>query len=56
MLNKENRDLVYEHVYIPEHLPSYVEAISGQLLEARKGNALVAFSIVDMGSARSRAK
>jgi hypothetical protein len=29
MLNTEERRLVYKHAYIPEHLPDYVEAISG---------------------------
>jgi hypothetical protein len=29
MLDKEERRLVYEHAYLPEHLPDYVEAISG---------------------------
>jgi hypothetical protein len=29
MLNTEERRLVYEHAYLPEHLPDYVEAISG---------------------------
>jgi hypothetical protein len=29
MLNTEERRLVYEHAYLPEHLPDYVEAVSG---------------------------
>lgn len=29
MLNTEERRLLYEHAYLPEHLPDYVEAISG---------------------------
>lgn len=29
MLNREERSLVYQHAYLPEHLPSYVEAVSG---------------------------
>lgn len=29
MLNTEERRLVYEHAYLPEHLPDYAEAISG---------------------------
>ena len=29
MLNTEERRLVYKHAYLPEHLPDYVEAISG---------------------------
>jgi hypothetical protein len=29
MLNKEERALVYQHAYLPEHLPNYVEAASG---------------------------
>ncbi|MGD2124541.1 MAG: hypothetical protein PVG99_00585 [Desulfobacteraceae bacterium] len=29
MLNKEERRLVYEYAYLPEHLPDYVEAVSG---------------------------
>jgi hypothetical protein len=29
MLNTKERRLVYEHAYLPEHLPDYVEAISG---------------------------
>ena len=29
MLDKEERRLVYEHAYLPEHLPDYVEAVSG---------------------------
>jgi hypothetical protein len=29
MLNTEESRLVYEHAYLPEHLPDYVEAISG---------------------------
>jgi hypothetical protein len=29
MLGKEERRLVYEHAYLPEHLSDYVEAVSG---------------------------
>ena len=29
MLSTEERRLVYEHAYLPEHLPDYVEAVSG---------------------------
>ncbi len=29
MLSKEERSEVYKHAYLPEHLPNYVEAISG---------------------------
>ena len=29
MLDKEERRLVYEHAYLPEHLTDYVEAVSG---------------------------
>jgi len=29
MLDREERRLVYEHAYLPEHLPDYVEAVSG---------------------------
>jgi len=29
MLNKEELNLVYEHAYLPEHVPTYVEAVSG---------------------------
>lgn len=29
MLNREERRFVYEHAYLPEHLPDYVEAVSG---------------------------
>jgi len=29
MLSKEERQLIYRHAYIPEHLPDYVSAVSG---------------------------
>ena len=29
MLNSEQRSWVYQHAYLPEHLPGYVESISG---------------------------
>ena len=29
MLNREEHSLVYQHAYLPEHIPSYVEAVSG---------------------------
>lgn len=29
MLDSEQRNLVYQHAYLPEHLPDYVEAVSG---------------------------
>lgn len=29
MLNREERNLVYQHAYLPEHLPDYVKAVSG---------------------------
>ncbi|MGO9481279.1 MAG: hypothetical protein ACLP05_05815 [Candidatus Kryptoniota bacterium] len=29
MLNDEEKDFIYGHAYVPEHLPDYVESISG---------------------------
>lgn len=29
MLNREERNLVYKYAYLPEHVPNYVEAVSG---------------------------
>ena len=29
MLNRDERRLIYEHAYLPEHLPHYVEPVSG---------------------------
>ena len=29
MLNSQERRLVYQKAYLPEHIPDYVEAISG---------------------------
>ena len=29
MLNAKERELIYEHAYLPEHLPDYVGAVSG---------------------------
>lgn len=31
MLNREERRLIYEHAYLPEHLPHYVEPVSGSV-------------------------
>ncbi len=40
MLNTEERRLVYEHAYLPEHLPDYVEAISGAEAHLQAGDYL----------------
>jgi hypothetical protein len=40
MLNTEERRLVYEHAYLPEHLPDYVEAISGAEVHLQAHNYL----------------
>ncbi|UCG94461.1 MAG: hypothetical protein JSW13_01500 [Candidatus Aerophobus sp.] len=29
MLNREERSLIYQHSYLPEHIPNYLEAVSG---------------------------
>jgi hypothetical protein len=29
MLSRRERDLIYEHAYVPEHLPDYVQSVSG---------------------------
>jgi hypothetical protein len=29
MLNPQQQDLIYRHAYVPEHLPDYVQAVSG---------------------------
>jgi hypothetical protein len=43
MLDSEERSLVYRHAYLPEHLPDYVEALSGT--EAHlQGNCLCYFA------------
>ena len=31
MLNSEEGSLVHEHAYLPEHIPAYVEGVSGGL-------------------------
>lgn len=47
------RVLIQEYCDIFRRLPSYLALSStGRLLEARKGNELAAFAIVDMGSAK----
>jgi hypothetical protein len=30
MLNDEEQSLIYQHAYVPEHLPDYVQSISGE--------------------------